>query len=336
MWGQIAGAVIGGIMANKGAKDDRAAMERANAQNNQYLNAAMPYIKDNMGNVSGFYDDMISKGPYQGDFYQGPNNMQTDMINSMYGSGTDIMNASKGFANNTGDLYNRFTGMANRPDMMANADQYAQSNMSPIVQAMMRDDTRTLEEQTLPGINMSASGTGNTNASRAGVASAIAERGYNDRLSDVSSDVYNSLRDARLAQGNTEFNQGISALTNAGNMNNQMAGNFGAGSTAAIAAGNRQNVFDQGQLDADRQQFDYLNNYNYNLGKDYQGFLTGNNVTGNYEANMYNPATATMSGAMAGYGFMNPNAQHFDSLFGGGPGLGGFTGASQPTFQMRG
>jgi hypothetical protein len=325
VWGQIAGAVIGGVLGNKGAKDDRAAMERANAQNNQYLNAAMPYIKDNMSDVSGFYDDMISKGPYQGDFFAGPNNMQTDMINSMYGSGTDIMNASRGFANNTGDLYSRFTNMSNRPDMMANADQYAQSNMSPIVKAMMRDDTRTLEEQTLPGINMNASGSGNTNASRAGVASAIAERGYNDRLADVSSDVYNSLRDARLAQGNTEFNQGMTALNNAGNMNNQMASNFGVGSNAAIGAGNRQNQFDQGQLDANRQQFDYLNNYNYNLGKDFQGFLTGNNVQGNYEANMFNPTTAAMSGAMAGYGFMNPNAQHFNSLFGGQGGLtGGF------------
>lgn len=324
-WGQVAGAVLGGVLGNKGAKADRAAVERANAQNNQYINAAMPYIKDQLGDVSGFYNDMINKGAYQGDFYAGANDMQNKAIDAMYGSGTDIMNASRGFANNTGDLYGRFTDMANRPDMFADADQYAQANMSPIVKAMMRDDTRTLEEQTLPGINMNASGTGNTRSSRAGVAEAIAERGYNDRLADVSSDVYNSLRDARLAQGNTEFDQGMRALSNAGTINNMMAGNFGTGIDMMSRAGDRRNVLDQGQLDADRQQFDYLNNYNYNLGKDYMGFLTGNNIAGNYQANMFNPTTAAMSGAMAGYGFMNPNAQHFNQLFGGQGGLtGGF------------
>ena len=34
MWGQIIGAVAGGLLANKGAKADRAAQERMNEQNN--------------------------------------------------------------------------------------------------------------------------------------------------------------------------------------------------------------------------------------------------------------------------------------------------------------
>ena len=327
VWPQILGSIGGALIANKGARDDREAIAKANEQNNQYINAAMPYIKDQLGNVTGFYNDMINKGAYQGDFYAGANDMQKNAINAMYGTGTDIMNASGGFANNAGDLYGQFTNMANRPDMMADATSYAQENMSPIVEAMMRDDRRTLEEQTLPSINMNASGTGNVNSSRAGMADAIAQRAFDDRRADVSTDVFNSLRDARLAQGNTEFNQGITALTNAGNMNNQMASNFGTGMNMMVGAGDKQNMFDQGQLDADRAQFDYLNNYNYNLGKDYMGFLTGNNIAGNYQANMYNPATAAMSGAMAGYGFMNPNAQHWNSLFGGQGGLtGGFVG----------
>ncbi len=67
-WVVIGSAVVGGIAANSAAKKNAAAIDRANEQNNQYLNAAMPYINTNLGNVSGYYNDMIAKGPYQGTF----------------------------------------------------------------------------------------------------------------------------------------------------------------------------------------------------------------------------------------------------------------------------
>lgn len=347
-WVMIGSAVIGGALANNAAKQQSKAISTANAQNNQYLNAVMPDIKENIGNVKGFYNDMLAKGPYQGDFYAGPNQMQTDAINSMYNVGnanvnfgTNLMNDASGFVGNASDLYSQYSNLANRPDMMAQADQYAQDNMSPIVQAMMRDQKRTLTEQTLPGINKAASGSGNVNSSRAGVADAIATRDYQDRLADVSTDVYNSLRDSRLSQGNTEFNQTLNALSGAGGVNNTLGNAFTTGANmattgagTALNAGNAMNTLDQGQLDADRAQYDYLNNYNYNLGKDYQGFLTGNNITGNYQMNAVSPGAATIGGAMSGYGFGTDylsgrpggfgNQAFFDPLFGGGPGLGNF------------
>ena len=331
MWGQILGTIAGGLLANKGAKADRAALERVNDQNNQYINAAMPYIRGQLGNVGGFYNDMIARGPYQGEFYAGPNDMQTTANDALYnmgmsnmGTGQNLMNTAGGFANNANSLFGQYSNMVNRPDMMQNATDYAMDNMNPIVQAMMRDSTRQLTEQTIPGINKAASGSGNMNSSRAGVADAIANRAYDDRLADVSSDVFNSLRDASLNQSNTEFNQSMNALSGANAANNTLGNAFTtgtnlatAGGNAALGAGNNQNNWDQGQINADREQFDYLNNYGYNLGKDYMGFLTGNNITGNYEANTVNPMMETLAGAKAGFGFGGEYGPKIGNFIGG-------------------
>ena len=320
-WVVIGSTVIGGIMSNKAAKTQAAAIDRQNAQNNQYINAAMPYIKDQLTSVSDMYGDMMEKGPYTGPYYAGPNTMQTDANNALYkfgmgnlDMGTNLMNASSGFANNANDLYSRFTNLSDRPDMMSKATDYATNNMNPIVAAMMRDDRRTLEEQTLPTINRAASASNNANSSRAGVADALANRAYDDRLADVRSDVFNDLRNASLNQSNTEFNQMNTALSNAGTANNQLGNAFTAGSNlatsgvnSALGAGNNQNTWDQGRIDADRANYDYVNNYGYNLGKDYMGFLTGNNVSGDYKMNNVSPALNTMYGAMGGFGWANQN-----------------------------
>ena len=442
----VIGAVVGGMMANSAAKKQANAIDKANEQNNQYLNAAMPYINTNLGNVSGYYDDMIAKGPYQGSFYAGPNEMQTgantsmynlgnnlvDRGNSMYNMGSNYAAPGMNFGNNANSLYNQFTGMSgdfkNRvgqfdslannqmnlandysnirdgignyrsnfndlavnsqgvtdrfgtladkalnDDRMGTASQYAMDNMNPIVDAMLRDDKRTLTEQTIPGINKAASGSGNVNSSRAGVADALANRAFDDRKADVSTDVFNSLRDSNLAQQNTQFNQGMTGTVNmANNMSNtggfygdamntyvnqgNMTGNMGtaygnagnalisgnntmtsagnmlsnagtansqlgnavntgvnmmnqgnntaiSGANTALGAGNNQQGYDQGQLDADRSQYDYLTGYNYNLGKDYGGFLSAPGVKGNYQTNTVNPAAETFAGMNSGFGF---------------------------------
>lgn len=446
-WIVIGSTVVGGIMANNAANKQSKAINKANEQNNQYLNAAMPYIEGNLGNVSGYYNDMIAKGPYQGSFYAGPNTMQTGANNQLYNLGNNLVDRGNGmyqdgvnyaapganFGNNANSLYNQFTGMSgdfqNRvgqfdslannqmnlandysnirdgigtyksnfddlaansqgvtdrfgtladkalnDDRMGTASQYAMDNMNPIVDAMMRDDKRTLTEQTIPGINKSASGSGNVNSSRAGVADALANRAYDDRLADVRSDVYNDLRDASLTQQNSQFDQGMTGTVNmANNMNNtgaffgdaantyvnqgNMTNNMGtaygnagtaltagnntmtsagsmlsnagvannmlntatntgmnmmnqgnntaiSGANTALGAGNNQNTWDQGQLDADRSQFDYLTGYNYNLGKDYGGFLSGGSPgSGSYQANTVNPAAETFAGMNSGFGF---------------------------------
>ena len=348
----LIGAVISGAMGMAAANKKAKAIDRMNDQNNQYLNAAMPYVKDNLELVKGDYTDMRDAGPYTGDYFADPNQMQTDANASLYdlgmgqvGLSNDLTNATKGFTGNANTLFNKFSDMSNRPDVMAGATQYAQDNMNPIVDALMRDSKRTLTEQTLPGINQAASGSGNVNSSRAGVADAIATRDYEDRLMDTKTDVFNQLRNDAITQKNTEFNQGINALTNANMVNNTLGSTFfrgndlaAAGVTSALGAGNNQNTWDQARMNADRANYDYTTGYNYNLGKDYGAFLAGGSPgSGNYQLNAVNPAMAGFGaaksgfGALGGMGGMAPgfggqggsfgNSSFFDPLF-GGPGLG--------------
>ena len=345
-WVIIGSTVIGGVMANSAANKQSAAINKANEQNNQYLNAVMPYIKDNIEGVKGSYQDMLAQGPYTGSWYAGPNNMQTTANGAMYNMGMNnmsigqnMMNQSSGFVGNASDLFSRFSDLSNRPDMMSKATDYATNNMDPIVTAMLRDDKRTLTEQTLPGINQAASGSGNVNSSRAGVADALANRAFDDRAADVRSDVFNSLRNASLNQSNTEFNQANTALSNAGIANNTLGNAFTTGSNLATAGGNtalgagtNQQGWDQGALDANRAQYDYTTGYGYNLGKDYGSFLAqGSPGSGNYQANMINPGMSTMAGAMQGFGFGTQYGPQIGNYIGnssfanpmfGGPGLG--------------
>jgi hypothetical protein len=339
---QLLGAVAGGMMANSAAKKQAAAIDRANAQNNQYLNAAMPYIKDQLSSVSDMYKGMMEKGPYTGAYYAGPNDMQTDGNNALYGFGMgnlglgqNLMNQAGGFANNASSLFDQYSSMADRPDMMSKATGYATENMNPIVEAMLRDDKRQLKEQTLPGINLAASASGNPNSSRAGVADALANRAFDDRKADVSTDVFNSLRNASLTQSNNEFNQSINALRGAGAANTTLGNAFTTGSNLATAGGNmalgaggNQNTWDQGKINADRDNYDYLNNYGYNLGKDYMGFLTGNNIKGDYAVNKVDPTMSGLQGAIQGFGFGNNMMNQFIGPMQGPqmPGGGGFFG----------
>ena len=127
-------------------------------------------------------------------------------------------------------------------------------------------------------------------------------------------------------------------------MNNTLGSTFfrgndlaAAGVTSALGAGNNQNTWDQGRMNADRANYDYINNYNYNLGKDYGSFLaSGSPGSGNYQVNAVNPAMATFGGIQSGFGLGNnmmnsmggtggsfANLPIFDGLF-GGPGLGSF------------
>jgi hypothetical protein len=98
----------------------------------------------------------------------------------------------------------------------------------------MRDDRRNLQENTLTGIDLAASGTNNMNSSRAGVATALANRAYDDRRADVALDVQDRLIDRSLNQQARQFTDQSSALTGAGNAGaSQRADLAGAGSALA-------------------------------------------------------------------------------------------------------
>ena len=332
MWGQIIGAVAGGILGNRGAKEDRANAAAANSSNNRYYEAAFPYVSGGMSGLKTAYNNMVARGPFDQNYYVGPNQKQIAANNALYdmgggnmSRGDNIMNTTGGFASNATDLYNQFAVAANRPDTMAAANQYATNNMNPIVNAMMRDPSRQLNEQTLPGINRSASGSGNLNSSRAGVAEALANRAYDDRMTDVRSDVFNSLRDASLNQSNNQFTQQMNALNNASAVNTGMSNMYTLGNNLATSGGNMAlgaadnfNSYDQRMRDAEREKYMYDNSFGFNAANNYLGSISPiAQINGNYQKNMTSPTAATLGGMNAGFGFGKQYGGQIGNFLGG-------------------
>ena len=199
----------------------------ANA-NNLYSSAV-----NNAGNIQGYagqFNDIYGQ-------QQGVASNQGNIAGQIQGAAGNFNN----LANQQSGLTDRFTGLADQAqntDYLGNANAYAQANSQPLVDAALRDDRRTLQENTLTGIDMSASGSGNMNSSRAGIAEAVANRAFDDRAADVRAQVQSDLRQDSLAQQNAQFGQANAALGNAGTSIAGAGSQFGSGVNALTGASN--------------------------------------------------------------------------------------------------
>ena len=161
----------------------------------------------------------------------------------LYGQSQDVYNQGANLAGLNTDLYQQNRGLYDqfsqlsqdaKADRLGTAMDYANENSGAMVDAAMRDDRRNLQENTLTGIDLAASGSGNMNSSRAGVAEAVANRAYDDRRADVALDVQDRLIDRSLNQQARQFADQSSALAGAGNAGaSQRADLAGAGSALA-------------------------------------------------------------------------------------------------------
>lgn len=322
VWGQVAGAVIGGYMSNQAAKKQAAAMGEANRMSNMGYLDAQPYINFGYSGGKGALQDVLNTGAYTGPTLAGLNEMQIGALNNQFGLGQtanqyggNLAQTASGFGGNYADLYRRAMG----GNAMDNAINYATSNRGDLVEAALRDSTRQLTEQTLPGINRAASATGNTNSSRAGIADALATRAYGDRAADVSADITNTLMNQSLAQQQRDFGNAMNA--NAGLANTFSTGlNSGfQGLGQQLAAGgafqrDEQNQFTDQQSNFERQRDFELDQYN----KFMAGILGRAPTQGkNYTPNLVDPTSAALSGAIAGFGTGGQIANSFGG-FGGG------------------
>ena len=341
------GAGVGMYGANKASKAADAATAAQMAGFNQYR----PYVDGALSGGEGALQGVIATGNYQGQTLAAPNDFQTGTANNMgqygqnmQGQGYNMAQGNNNFGQNSQGLYDQFQGMSNaaaNDDRMTIARDYATANSQPLIDAAMRNDARTLTESTLPQINMGASGSGNVNSSRAGTADAIARRGYDDRLADVTGDINQSLMGQSLGQQNTQFNQQGTALNSAGNANAAIRGAYGTGmdtmSTGAqfgMNAGNSLQAYNQAQLNDNRARFEGDRDFVLNQQKGYMGGMLGRapNSSQNVQPNLNNPLMSGFSGAMAGAGYAQNtgygnsfgNSPMFDNYF-GGPGrlLGG-------------
>ena len=330
MWGQIAGAVIGAGSSYLGAKSKKKAMNAANAANMASFNQYKPYVDNNLKGSEGALNNVLAAGAYQGNTLAGPNAFQTGTANTMGNFGMNMMNSgnammgnSAGFGNNANNMYGQYQGMVNnaqQQDRLGNAINYANQNTGSLLDTAMRDDRRSLQENTLTGIDMAASGSGNTNSSRAGIATAVANRGYDDRRADMASNIQNSLIDRSLNTQNQAFADQQNALSGAMSANTGISNAYtmgmntmGQGANFGMNAGNSLQGYDQAQLNDMQKRYEAMRDFELEQRKNYQAGILGkapqtNNV---YAANTVDPMGAAISGGMAGFGFAKENPNMF-------------------------
>ena len=317
----IIAPIVGGALGNRGAGKAARAQDRATEAQMAGFRQYEPYVDRNLEGGEGALNDVLGQGYYGGPTYAGPNAFSTNTAQAMGGAGGAMINRGagmmdrfSGFGDNSQGIYGQYNAMANdarNTDRLAVARDYAVNNSQPLIDAAMRDDRRNLQENVLPSINQNASATGNTASSRAGVAEAIANRGYDDRRADVTAGINDAFTARSLGQQNTQFNQQGSALQGAGSANNAIRSAYseglntmGEGANFGMNAGNVLQGYDQAGMDDARARYEGNRDFALNQRKDYMSRMLGRAPNSpSVQPNYHNPMMGALSGAMGGFGF---------------------------------
>ena len=302
----IGSAIAGGASSMYGANKASQAQDRATDANAEAFRFSKPYIQRSYDSAEGYLADSQAMGAYTGDTYAGPNayqmagNQYMGNMGAMGAQGAfDLSQIGQNFGQNYADLYEQ--GGADR---MGQAQQYALDNSQPLIDAAMRDDRRNLTENTLPGINMASSGGGNMNSSRAGMADAIANRGFADRQADVSAGINQNLMGQSLDQQNRQFKDMMNA--NEGVNKSYLQGINAMGSMGDFMTGAGRNLqgFDQAYLNDQRGRFENQRDFGLDQQIKYQQGILGQAVYNNpqQQPNYHSPGSAAFGGAMQGAG----------------------------------
>jgi len=337
MWG----AIIGGAMGLMGANRQAKSQDRANAANMASFNMYRPYVESNLGAADSALGGVLSTGNYQGQTLAGPNQFSVDTANNMgqFGNtmqnqGANIMSQTGGFGGNANALYDQYMGMADSAgnDRMATAMNYANNNVDSLADVALRDSRRNLDSSLQQG-NLNASGTGNMNSSRAGVADAIARRDFDDRASDVRTGLQNQLIDRSLQQQARQFSDRGDALNAAGQANQGIMDAYGTGMNTmgeganfGMNAGNFLQQQEQNRLNDMRNRFEGDRDFEFDMRERYgQGILAqGGRTSNTAQINKADPLQSAIGAAGSGFGFQQKyfpdglgESSMFDPLFGG-------------------
>lgn len=306
----ITAAVVGGASSLYGAKKQGDAAEAASRNQMAGFNLSKPYVEamykgsqDQLQRVQdiGSYQGQTLAGfnPYsqQGYDYLG-NTAQQSM-----GQPGNMMRTAGGFADNASSLYNQ----AANGQTLANATAYATNpaNYGSLLDAAMRDDTRRLQEQTLPGINQSAMATNNANSSRAAVADAIALRGYDDRRADVGANIQQQLMDRSIQQQNQDYSNAVTANNNLASIYGNAFGMQGQIGDRMAGAGAALQAREAAELQDERSRFEQFRDYDMDQYIKYNAGILNNaqmQSPQNPVVNTVDPTAAAIGGAMSAYG----------------------------------
>lgn len=341
MWPQIAAAVINGMFANKRAQDDRKAMQKANEANMAGFRQYEPYVDAGLAGGQDAFNKALNTGYYQGDTLAGTNPYASAAANTMGGyspnvmsSGFGLMNTGGAFGRNFSDLYNRA-----QQDSLSGAIDYANENAGALTDALMSDARRNTQ-LAMQGNNMAASGTGNVNSSRAGVADAALLGDLARRAEATGETVRNNLIDRKMSADANAFARSMDANRALADTYGVGLSTMGTGARFGMDAGSFLQGEEQNRLNDARARFEGNRDFGYNMYKDYMSGMLGRAPTTNNttQPNMVNPGAATLGGAMSGFGF---GRDYLQPLFSGGGTVYGNTGnsmgaSSAPPYLIRG
>lgn len=306
--GPVAGALVGGMMGNRAAKYATNANRFAVEQQMRPFNLMEPYLRNLYSGSQGALSDALATGAYSDPTFARLDPMQQEAIAGLGGfgrgamtTGQNLMNIGAGFGQNAADIYNRASGRT-----IDDAVNYATSSplAQSLIDAAMRDSTRRLNEQTLPGIDRMASATGNTRSSRAGVAEALAQRSYDDRRADVGARIGRDLTQDFLRSESSDLRNMMSANRGLGTAFGVGTRLTPAGAEALSRAGGMLQTDAQGQLDANREAFQRQRDFALGQYGSFGNILRGMPSQGQrVPVNTANPYTAALSGGMMGAGF---------------------------------
>ena len=303
----VIGSIIGGVGSYMGGKEARKGQEAAANMQAEAFRFSKPYIERNYDSAEANLNSSLDTGSYTGKSYAGPNDMQlqgNNYIGNMGAMGAEgaynLTQSGQGFGQNANDIY-----ASSQDDRMGIAQNYAMNNSSGLVNAAMRDDTRNLQENTLTNINQNASGTGNMNSSRAGVADAVANRGYNDRRADVTSDINQQLMNESLGQQNQQFKDRVMANNGVSDAYSQGINSMGTMGDFMTGAGGNLQGFEQNRYNDNRFRFEDERDFGLNQNIKYQQGILGQaqyQSPQNPVLQSASPTAAAFGGAMQGAG----------------------------------
>lgn len=330
----IGASVLGGLAGSQGSGGGTTTTSSSSnpwEPQQDYLKYGFSSAKDALGNalqnptytgqrVAGLNPFQTSGANWLGNITQGQGFGNANLINN---ASANMLNGGAAYSNNANAIFNRASQDPTQ-SILSTANAYASSPYADgLIDASSRDVTRNLYENQLPGAGLRASGTGNTNSTRAGVESAILQRGAADRLTDLSSSIRSNLFNTGLAQGQSQYNQNLTNMlgANSGLLNSFSSGltglgagqNYAAGNFDALnAAGGLYQTQDQNQLNANLAQFNeanqnplsYIQQYMSTVGGNYGGTSSGSSTAPTVGGGVGGALTGALGGGLGAFGTM--------------------------------
>jgi hypothetical protein len=290
------------------------------------------------GNWSAGVNPMLMKSWNQAGGFGGPNGIGGQAANTMMGSGNQALNFGLGGGM---DYMSQLMGQG-PSQFQYDQGTYNQvmNNLQPGLQgaynAAMRDPTRQFEEQTLPGINMGAIGSGGQFGTKSFNQGAIAARGLQDRAADTASGLWqnaaNQANQAAYGAGGLNLQSGqnlqnnlLSQFGNYAQLGSGMINqgyNMGRGNIDLLnQIGGQRQAYEQSVIDRNREQWNEQQNLPWQATQNrlnlYAGLSGGSqtpgvntgfaNVTNGLQlgAGLYNMFN---QGGGGGYGYTGPGS----------------------------